>query len=267
MTTDRYPKLRSSKVNGSLIMGVAKGAGMIEPNLGTMLSYIIMDLNIPEDDFKEITSGVVADTYNCISVDSDESTSDTVVILSSKAGRTPDRSEYPAIRKAVLDICGELARDVVRNGEGTSHVIACNVCNYPGENAKLMAKKIVNSPLIKTAIAGNDPNVGRLASAIGSYMGKFEEGVVDTGWKDSLTIKIGEHIVFRNGNFELELGMEEKLSSYIKSRQFGEDTRYPEIESCVEIDLDFGVKGGKSAKVWGSDLTKEYVAVNADYRS
>jgi glutamate N-acetyltransferase/amino-acid N-acetyltransferase len=117
MTTDRYPKLRSRSVGGSVVMGVAKGAGMIEPNLGTMLAYVLLDFDIPAEDFEEVAGGVVDGSFNCVSVDGDESTSDTVVVVSSNEGRRPDRSEYPLIREALEGICGELARDIVRNGE------------------------------------------------------------------------------------------------------------------------------------------------------
>jgi len=247
-------------------MGVAKGAGMIEPNLGTMLSYVLLDMNIPPKEFEALTKDIVKGTFNCVSVDGDESTSDTVVIVSSNCGRTPSKSEYPAIQAALLQICSSLSQDIVRNGEGTSHVIACTVENFPGKDPDALAKKIVNSPLIKTAIAGNDPNIGRLASAIGSYMGKHEPNIL--GWRENLVVRIGDTVVFKNGNFVLdELGLEEKLFAYLKDRQFGEATNFPETEECVEISVDFGAKKGCGTKVWGSDLTQQYVKVNADYRS
>jgi len=182
-----------------------------------------------------------------------------------RSTRVPSKSEYPAIKTALTDICATLSEDIVRNGEGTSHVIAVSIKNYPGSDPNAVGKKIVNSPLLKTAIAGNDPNIGRLASAIGSYMGKHESGL--EGWRDKLVITVGNEVVFKNGSFVIEAGMEEKLSDYIKECQFGESTNYPETDKSVEIVVDFGVEGGKSGKVFGSDLTKEYVKVNADYRS
>lgn len=195
VTTDRYPKIRSATVEGGTVVGIAKGAGMIEPNLATMLVYILTDIDVPRDTLRKWLSESAAESFSCISVDSDMSTSDTVVLVSSGEVKVSE-AKFPAVKAAITEVshtplprstqrfahglsaifiaqvCKKLADDVVRNGEGTNHVIQVEVKNAPSFLvARDCGRAVVNSPLFKCAISGNDPNVGRLLAAVGKYIG------------------------------------------------------------------------------------------------
>jgi len=265
ITTDRYPKLRSKTLsNGARIVGVAKGAGMIEPNMSTMLCYVMTDTIISKSSLQSILSDAVDQSFNSISVDGDESTSDTTVLLSSNKVAMNDNEEIE-FKDAVFEICRGLAADLVRNGEGTGHVMRVQIKKFPGSNleARRLGRHIVNSPLFKCAVSGNDPNTGRLAGAIGSFMGKFknEESV------ENMEMTIGGRTIFSNGKFVLEGDkVERELSEHMKAAQQVEDEEFPRHQRFVEIGIDFGT-GSESATVLGSDLTNEYIKVNADYRS
>lgn len=267
MTTDRFPKVRSITLsNGARIVGIAKGAGMIEPNMATMLSYILTDATVPKDKLQSMLSSVVDDTFNCLSVDGDESTSDTVVCLASnQVSGDVDDDEF---QHALMHVSKGLASDIVRNGEGTSHVMRVVISNFPGtkKEARFLGRHIVNSPLFKCAVSGNDPNTGRLAGAIGSYMGKYMPDS-DTS-KMSLTL--GGRCIFSEGKFVLEGdAVEKELSKHMEFAEYGEDTNFPPHQRFVEIEADFGMEDPDftDVVVLGSDLTKEYVVINADYRS
>ena len=169
VTTDLYPKIRRAEVSGGSIVGIAKGAGMIEPNMATMLVFIVTDLAVPRAELRVILSRVVATTFNRISVDSDTSTSDTVALLNSCVKPCDDLASF---ERALQTVCGDLAEDVVRNGEGVRHVIRVRVSGASDEEtATALGKAVVNAPLFKCAVAGNDPNVGRLIQAIGKFAG------------------------------------------------------------------------------------------------
>ncbi|KAF0683027.1 Aste57867_24880 [Aphanomyces stellatus] len=287
MTTDLYPKIRSVDVCGGRIVGIAKGAGMVEPNMATMLSYILTDLSVPRDVLRQLLADVVDKTYNSMSVDTDESTSDTLAIVSSDM--IPfDMSQLEAFRAALYDVCAGLCEDIVRNGEGAHHVMRVNVKGAQSEaQAKGIGKSIVNSPLLKCAVAGNDPNVGRLVMAVGKYMGKHHKGV---NVAESMTISMGGLRIFEHGEFTLNgyvkrkrifdtedeaRDIDKQLVQHMKTAQLTETTRggvdhtsrdYPPHDHMVEIEVDLGL-GNAAAKVLGIDLTNEYVAINADYRS
>lgn len=269
MTTDRFPKVRSAILsNGSRIVGIAKGAGMIEPNMATMLSYILTDATVSKDKLQSMVSSVVDDTFNCLSVDGDESTSDTVVCLASN--QVPADTGDDEFRKALLHVSKGLAADIVRNGEGTSHVMRVQICNFPGtkKQGRSLGRHIVNSPLFKCAVSGNDPNTGRLAGAIGSYMGKC---MPDSDTSQML-LALGGRCIFSEGKFVLEGdAVEKELSKHMQLAEYGDNTNFPPHQRFVEIFVDFGIKASKYSTddvvVLGSDLTKEYVAINADYRS
>lgn len=262
-TTDRYPKVRSKTLsNGSRLVGIAKGAGMIEPNMATMLSYIMTDATVPKANLREMLTDVASSSFNSISVDGDESTSDTLVAIASNKKGPVDDAEFKA---ALTEVCRGLAADVVRNGEGTGHVMKVVVSNFPGTDleARRLGRHIVNSPLFKCAVAGNDPNTGRLAGAIGSYMGKF----ATSASVSDLTLALGGREIFSRGKFVLEgEAIEKELSQHMKDAQYNEHSDYPPHQRFVDISVSFG-SGSGSATVFGSDLTAEYVAVNADYRS
>jgi glutamate N-acetyltransferase/amino-acid N-acetyltransferase len=263
MTTDRYPKLRSKTLsNGARIVGIAKGAGMIEPNMATMLAYIMTDATVPRPELQKMLTGAVNQSFNSISIDGDESTSDTCVAICSNQYPQGDLDEF---KDALNQVCLGLSSDLVRNGEGTAHVMRVQIDNFPGSDfeARRLGRHICNSPLFKCAVSGNDPNTGRLAGAIGSFMGKFknEESV------SSMSLTLGGRTIFSNGKFVLEGDdVEKELSNHMKDAQLGEEDEWPRHQKFVEIGVDFA-NGSGSATVLGSDLTAEYVAVNADYRS
>lgn len=271
VTTDLYPKIRSVQLGGGRIVGIAKGAGMIEPNMATMLVYIMTDLVVPRDTLRAILSRVVDRSFNCISVDSDTSTSDTVVALSSGRVPCPDLAAFEA---ALATLCRDLAEDVVRNGEGVRHVMRVQISGAPtAALARSLGKAIVNAPLFKCALAGNDPNVGRLVQAIGKYVGA-QAIEIDLS---RLRARIGGIEIFANGAFQLNGEKETALVAHLKSAElyasappkdgvFSAAIDYPPHERCVEIEVDLGA-GTESATVFGADLTHEYVSENADYRS
>mmetsp|Transcript_23444 Transcript_23444/g.27119 ORF Transcript_23444/g.27119 Transcript_23444/m.27119 type:complete len:500 (-) Transcript_23444:1061-2560(-) len=267
MTTDRFPKIRSITLsNGARVVGTAKGAGMIEPNMATMLSYILTDATIPKDKLQSMLSSVVDETFNCLSVDGDESTSDTVVCIASN--QVSGSVDYDEFQSALMHVSKGLAADIVRNGEGTSHVMRVVISNFLGTNkeARFLGRHIVNSPLFKCAVSGNDPNTGRLAGAIGSYLGKYMPDLDNS--KMSLTL--GGRCIFSEGKFVLEGDtVEKELSKHMEIAEYGDDTNFPPHQRFVEIGVDFGMKNSDftDVTVLGSDLTKEYVVINADYRS
>ncbi len=271
VTTDLYPKIRSATVGAGRIVGIAKGAGMIEPNLATMLVYILTDLAVPRDALRAMLSRVTATSFNAISIDSDTSTSDTVALVSS--GMVP--CEDPAAFEAALAlVCRDLAEDVVRNGEGVRHVIRVQIQNAATPTlARALGKAIVNAPLFKCAVAGNDPNVGRLVQAIGKHVGAHAPGTD----LSRLRATIGGIEIFSNGVFRLNPEKETALVAHLRGAElyasappkdgvFAPPVDFPPHERCVEIGIDVG-SGSASATVLGGDLTHEYVSENADYRS
>lgn len=261
MTTDLFPKVRSATVGDGFITAVAKGAGMIEPNMATMLCFVMTDIAVSREELQNALAAAVEGSFNAISVDSDQSTSDTVLALSSgRKAAVP----YEAFANALKGVCTALAEDIVRNGEGVQHVIKVRVAGAVDDaDAKRAGKAVVNSPLVKTAVFGNDPNVGRLVSSLGDEYGN--RGVPLDPQK--VTVSLGQRVVFANGAFALDEESERYLSQYLKSRQINPTAaRYPEHEKCVEIDITLGLGNG-AATVTGADLTYDYVKENADYRS
>ena len=271
VTTDLYPKIRRAEVGAGSIVGIAKGAGMIEPNLATMLVYILTDLAVPRAALRAVLERAVATSFNTISVDSDTSTSDTVALLSS--GRVPC-PDLAAFETALTQVCRDLAEDVVRNGEGVRHVIRVAVSSAATTSlARAIGKAIVNAPLFKCAVAGNDPNVGRLVQAIGKYIGA-EAPATDLS---RLKLRLGGIEIFSGGVFQLNPEKETALVAHLRHAElytsappkdgvFTAPIDFPPHERCVEIDVQIG-NGDASATVIGGDLTHEYVSENADYRS
>ena len=271
MTTDLYPKVRRASVGDGSIVGIAKGAGMIEPNLATMLVYLLTDLAVPRATLRRLLPAAVATIFNSISIDSDTSTSDTVLLLSSGRIACPDEA---AFAQALGSVCRDLAEDVVRNGEGVRHVMRVQVQSAPDETiARSLAKAVVNAPLFKCAIAGNDPNVGRIIQAVGKHIGA-EALALDVS---KMRIVLGGHTIFESGCFRLDPAAEQALTAHLKTAElyssavpingvFKPTVDFPPHEHCVELDIDLGA-GGASATVFGADLTHEYVSENADYRS
>jgi glutamate N-acetyltransferase/amino-acid N-acetyltransferase len=271
VTTDLYPKIRRETIGAGSIVGIAKGAGMIEPNLATMLVYVLTDLAIPRAELRAMLSRAVEPSFNAISIDSDTSTSDTVVLLSS--GRVPC-TDFKAFEVALKIVCRDLAEDVVRNGEGVRHVIQVSVRNAPSHTlARALGKTIINAPLFKCAVAGNDPNVGRLVQAIGKYVGA---ACPETDLS-RLRLSLGKIEIFSDGVFQLNPEKEAALVAHLRGAElyisapdkngaFTPPIDFPPHERCVEIEVDLG-NGTHAATVLGGDLTHEYVSENADYRS
>lgn len=271
VTTDLYPKARRATLGHGSILGVAKGAGMVEPNLATMLAYLLTDLAVPRDTLRAMLRRVVEDSFNMISVDSDTSTSDTVVLVSS--GRVPC-TDLTAFESSLRHVCRDLAEDVVRNGEGVRHVMRVNIKGAPTRQlAVQLGKAIVNAPLFKCAIAGNDPNVGRLIQAIGKSVGAQQSPVN----LSRLTAKIGGIEIFSGGVFQLNPQKEASLVAHLRQAElyksaqdkdgvFTPPVDYPSHERVVDIAVDLAL-GDATATVYGGDLTHEYVSENADYRS
>lgn len=261
MTTDRYPKAFTVKVGKGTITGVAKGAGMIEPNLATMLVFIFTDIDIPRKDLRAILDKSVQGSFNCISVDGDQSTSDTVMIISSGEVSGVSLEDFAA---GLEEVTLFLAEDVVRNGEGCGHVIKVSIKNAPDkEIALLLGKAVVNSPLTKTAIFGNDPNVGRILQAVGDFIGT---NGVDINRRD-MAIWLGGEEIFSNERLSLDEEKELRLNAYLKRcEQESSGTSYPLHRRTVHIEIDL-VSGDSSADVLGSDLSYDYIKENADYRT
>lgn len=257
MTTDTRPKefaceftLGGKKVK---IGAICKGSGMIEPNIATMLGFITTDAVIEPAPLREALRSVVADTFNMVSVDGDTSTNDMVIILASgmannAAITAPEGEDYETFRAALLQICTNMAKAIAADGEGATKLLECTVRNYyDKEGAKKLAKSVIKSPLVKTAMFGADANWGRIICALGYAGVEFDPYKVDLKFKS----KAGEIDVCKNG-CAIEVD-EEKAK---------------EILSCDYIYIDVDCKCGKaSATAWGCDLSYEYVRINGDYRS
>jgi glutamate N-acetyltransferase/amino-acid N-acetyltransferase len=210
---------------------------------------------------QEILGRVCERTFNCISVDSDQSTIDTVFLFSSGIKPEPSAAEFEA---ALEEVCANLARNIVRNGEGTAHVIRVQVrgaANFT--QARDFGKAVVNSPLVKTAVYGNDPNVGRIISAIGDFAGNAGAAF----HAEDLTVNLGGEVIFHDGAFRLDAEKEKRLSAYFREAAMDPAKKtFPPHDNYVDIALE--MKDGQAeAIVYGSDLSHEYVTENADYRS
>lgn len=261
MTTDRYPKLRRVDLGEGSIVGIAKGAGMIEPNLATMLSVILTDYDLSREALTALLKGSVEKSFNRIGVDGEQSTSDVVLLISSGLAGPVDESRFA---EGLEEVTGYLARHVVRNGEGTAHVVRVEVRGLPNRGHSLyIARRVSNSPLVKSAIYGNDPNVGRILMAVGDGLSDLR---VD-GSLEELSIEIDGTRVFEAGYFVLTPEKEQALSESLRARAMDPELKgYPQHDREVSITVDFG--GGTPGEVvYGSDLSYEYVRENADYRT
>ena len=225
---------------------------------------------MPRERLRAMLSRAVDGSFNAISVDGDTSTSDTVVLASSGRVDCPDAG---AFEEALGTVCRDLAEDVVRNGEGVRHVIRVRVTRAPDAAlARALGKAVVNAPLFKCAVAGNDPNVGRLVQAVGKHVGAHAPGTD----LSRLRLLMGGIEIFSGGVFRLDPGKEEALVAHLKGAElyasapkdgvFVPPVDYPAHERCVEVEVDLGC-GEASSTVIGGDLTHEYVSENADYRS
>ncbi|MEN9300623.1 MAG: glutamate N-acetyltransferase/amino-acid acetyltransferase [Actinomycetota bacterium] len=240
MTTDTVPKVAEASVGAARVVGVAKGVGMIEPNMATLITLMFTDALIDGDELDQMFRRVIDKTFNCVSIDTDTSTSDTAIVMASGAAGKVD---HAALESAMHEVALSLTKQVARDGEGAEKLIEVCVDSARDERqAKTIAKSIVNSPLVKTAVHGADPNWGRVAMAIG----KCHE-FTDVS-EDQVIIRFGSQEVFPTPLGETDL---RTLSDYMK----GTDVR---------IHVSLGT-GSASATVWGCDLTDGYVRINADY--
>ena len=242
MTTDTHPKALSLAVGSGTLTVVAKGSGMIEPNMATMLCYVMTDLELEQSEFDAVLRRVVDDTLNMVSVDTDTSTSDTcVAIANGQSGPVSQAVFEGAMRVALTRMAEMLARD----GEGASRMIRVTVRGATDRSdARRIAKSLVNSPLVKTMVYGGDPNVGRILMAVG----KCVDCRVDP---DRLVASISGVTVFGSG------GSTDFDESKVRSL-LGLDP--------VDLDVDLGL-GEAQAQAWGCDLTPGYIAENAAYYS
>jgi glutamate N-acetyltransferase / amino-acid N-acetyltransferase len=234
MTTDTVPKIATAEVNGAHIAGVAKGAGMIHPDMATMLSFIMTDAEIAYPELMETLQYAVHRSFNSISVDGDTSTNDMVVVLANGAsGIRPPATEF---RDKLTEVCIQLGKAIVRDGEGASKFVELIIEGAPSEKAAhTIGREIARSPLVKTAIYGADPNWGRIVGAIGNSGVPLKSLRVD--------IYIGGVLI---SDKTLEQARQ-KLS---------------EKEVQIRVVLD---SGSASARVWTCDLTEGYIHINADY--
>jgi len=259
MTTDRYPKLVCHNFpEGGSILAIAKGAGMIEPRMATMLVFLLTDVAMSKEVLQDVLSEVADKSFNRITIDSDTSTNDMALLIST--GLKPAVSTE-VFSHALLNLAKKLSDLVVRNGEGVSHVVRYHVSGMPDNaSAHALGKLVANSPLVKTAIAGNDPNVGRIVSAIGKYQ---VSRPIDLR---KLSVKMATEQIFRNAAIVTDARKERILKEYLKKTKQDVDKAFPSNDRCVDIFIHCA-QGNGEAEVLGSDFTKEYVKINAEYRT
>jgi glutamate N-acetyltransferase/amino-acid N-acetyltransferase len=254
MTTDTFPKGAAAEIeiDGQpvRIAGIAKGSGMIAPDMGTMLVYIFTDAKVGPVPLQRMCTRAVDETFNCITVDGDTSTSDTLILAATGTSKAPEirdvrtrqgRAFYDALRGVMLD----LAHQVVKDGEGATKFVEVAVTGAnDAADARRVALAIANSPLVKTAVAGQDPNWGRIVMAVG------KSGA--TADRDRLTIRLGDVLVAENGMVAPSY-READGAAHMKGEE-------------IRIGVDLGLGKGE-ATVWTCDLTDRYIEINADYRS
>ena len=249
MTTDTYPKGASAQVetpSGPVnIVGIAKGSGMIAPDMATMLAYIFTDAQIEQAELQGLLSLLNEVTFNAITVDSDTSTSDTLILAATGASGHSVSAQNTAFAEGLHQVMRDLAHQVVRDGEGARKFVEVRLTGAASDqDAKQHAKAIANSPLVKTALAGEDPNWGRIVMALGKSGAAAE--------RDLIKIWLGDILVAEQGWVAASYS-EERGAAYMKN-----------AELVIAVDLGLG---NGAATVWTCDLTYDYISINADYRS
>jgi glutamate N-acetyltransferase/amino-acid N-acetyltransferase len=258
MTTDTFPKMvtRTAEIGGAKVTlnGIAKGSGMIAPDMATMLGFLFTDAAIAPPVLQKLVTQHVATTFNAITVDGDTSTSDTLLLFATGEAESRGAPRIEAesdqrladFSRALHEVMHELALAIIKDGEGISKLITVQVEGAESDAAaKRIALSIANSPLVKTAIAGSDANWGRVVAAIGK--------AGEAADRDRLAIWFGDVQVARDGMRASDYS-EEAASAHVRGRE-------------IIIRTDVGTGGPGRATVWGCDLTNEYIAINADYRS
>jgi glutamate N-acetyltransferase/amino-acid N-acetyltransferase len=246
MTTDTKPKIATAEANvgGTTIraLGIAKGAGMIHPNMATLLAFVLTDANVSLSTLQGITHGAARLSFNAISIDGDTSTNDTLLVLANGASGATDANSIGPTGAIVRKVCADLARQIVADGEGVTKVFEIRVSGAASsDDARMAARTITTSNLVKTAIHGADPNWGRILAAAGRSGAKVDDR--------KATVRIGSLEVFRAGS---PVRFDPDALRQIFSQAY--------IPIEVELALGDGV-----ATAWGTDLSEEYVRVNADY--
>ena len=252
MTTDTYPKniVKKVKINSKIIkiFGIAKGSGMIFPNMGTMLSYIFIEANLSKNILKKMLHANLDSSFNSISVDSDTSTSDTLMLFSLSNQNQKMIKSLNIINKisnALKEVMSDLALQIISDGEGISKLIEVKVNGAKTyKQATAVSFSIANSPLVKTAIAGEDANWGRVIMAIGKADSQIEQ--------NKIKLMFGNHLVADKGHKYEKINLK-KLDTYMLNKH-------------IKIKVNLGL-GKFQRTVYSSDLTHEYIRINADYRS
>ena len=245
MTTDTHPKWRNARSGHASLLGVAKGSGMIEPNMATMLSYLVTDAEIDHSKLQEMLKRAVDSSFNRISIDTDTSTSDMVVLMANGMAGRVNEEEF---EKNLTGLCQDLAKDLVRDGEGVTKLIELKISGADSpQMAQKIGKSIINSPLIKTAVHGADPNWGRFVMAVG---------------------KVFEHPV-RLEELEIRFGLGEKMQAVNSQLLKEEAVKLESISELLQkdtipIEVVVG-HGDHSETFWGCDLSKGYIDENAFY--
>ena len=236
-------KLGNQKIN---VIGVAKGVGMIEPNMATTLSFIFTDLKLSKIQLKKLHRDICDQTFNAISIDGDQSPSDSSIFATTSEIKSDFKKYHKKIKNNFFEVFRELAEKMVLDGEGATKLIKIKVSGLSSYQAsKKVALKVANSPLVKTAAYGEDPNWGRIITAAGNSDAKEFD-------MKNLTLKIGGHPVLVNGN------LSPKYSEAKGKKEFRKKT--------INIEINLG-KSKQSALVMTSDLSPEYISINSDYRS
>ncbi|MGJ8611193.1 MAG: bifunctional glutamate N-acetyltransferase/amino-acid acetyltransferase ArgJ, partial [Octadecabacter sp.] len=248
MTTDTFAKGASAdvEIDGKTvrIAGIAKGSGMIAPDMATMLVYIFTDAKIAQDDLQAMLRALTDQTFNCITVDSDTSTSDSLMIAATGASDV-DVTNSAGFTKALHGVMLNLSHQVVRDGEGATKFVEIRVSGAASDSdARKVGMSIANSPLVKTAIAGEDPNWGRIVMAVGKSGANAD--------RDRLAIWFGDILVAERGWVSPDY-TEDAGAEYMKQQD-------------LVITVDLGLAGGLET-IWTCDLTHQYITINADYRS
>lgn len=248
MTTDTFAKAASAQVEiagqAVTIAGIAKGSGMIAPDMATMLVYVFTDAKLAQVELQSLLSSICNRTFNCITVDSDTSTSDSLMLCATGASGA-DASSSEVFASALEGVMLDLSHQVVRDGEGATKFIEIQVTGATSDaEAKTHGLSIANSPLVKTAIAGEDPNWGRVVMAIGKSGAEAD--------RDLLSISFGDVLVAENG--------------WVSPNYREEDAAELMKRNEITLKVDLGLGDGH-ATVWTCDLTHGYISINADYRS
>jgi len=248
MTTDTYPKMasRTAVIGGTQVTlnGIAKGSGMIAPDMATMLAFVFTDAAIPAASLQAMLAEANASTFNCVTVDGDTSTSDTLLMFATGRAGNSD-NDYSDFKRALHELLHELAILVVKDGEGAEKFVTIHVNGAASDKAaRTIGMSIGNSPLVKTALAASDANWGRIVMAVGK--------AGEEANRDKLMIKIGGIVVAKNGDAAPDY-KEEKIASHMKGRD-------------IVIEVDVGIGTGK-ATVWTCDLTHRYIDINGSYRT